>query len=61
MNGITDFTAEECRSKAEAKLALADRGGAAREILLADAAAWLILADHVDFIEAAMAARRGLH
>jgi hypothetical protein len=56
MNEITPFTSEECRMKAEAKLALADRGGAARESLLADAEAWLILADHLDFIATALAA-----
>jgi hypothetical protein len=62
MNGITDFTSQECRLKAEAKLALADRGGPARETLLADASAWLLLAAHVDFIDSAMAAaRRKLH
>lgn len=62
MNGITDFTSAECRSKAEARLALADRGGPARENLLADVEAWLLLADHVDLIEIATAViRRRLH
>ena len=48
---------------AEAKLALAERGGAARERMLIDAGAWMLLADHLDFIEIAMtkARRRRLH
>jgi len=50
MNEITSLTSTECRAKAEAKLALADRGGAARDQLLVDAEAWLILADHLDFV-----------
>jgi hypothetical protein len=62
MNGITDLTSAECRLNAEAKLALAERSGAAREALLADAQAWLLLADYVGFVESVMAAtRRSLH
>jgi hypothetical protein len=53
---------EQCRSRAEAKLALADRGGAARVNLLTDAEAWLLLADRLEYIEAGLAAhRRKLH
>jgi hypothetical protein len=59
---ITDFNSTECRLKAKAKIDLADRGGAMRDKLLADAAGWLLLADHLDFIEAAMSVRwRTLH
>jgi hypothetical protein len=60
---FTDFSSAECRSKAEAKLAMAERGGAVREQMLADAAAWMLLADHLDFIEIAVTAtrRRRLH
>jgi hypothetical protein len=60
---LTDFSAAECRSKAEANFALAERGGAAREQMLVDAEGWIVLADHLDFIETAMAAarRRRLH
>jgi hypothetical protein len=60
---FTDFGPADCRTMAEAKLALAERGGAAREVLLSDAAALLLLADHLDFIDTAMAAarRRRLH
>jgi len=60
---FTDFSSAECRSKAEAKLALAERGGAAREQMLVDAGAWMLLADHLDLIEIAMttARRRRLH
>jgi hypothetical protein len=60
---FTDFSSAECRSKAEAKLALAERGGAAREQMLVDAEAWILLADHLDFIETVltMARRRRLH
>jgi hypothetical protein len=63
MDKIAPFTSEECRMKAEARLALADRGGAARESLLVDAEAWLILADHLDFIATSLAAMasRKLH
>ena len=43
---------------AEAKLALAEGGGAARKVLLCDAAALLLLADHLDFIEIAVTAAR---
>jgi hypothetical protein len=59
----TDFSSAECRSKAAAKLDAAERGDATREQLLADAAGWLVLADHLDFIEVAMATarRRSLH
>jgi hypothetical protein len=59
----TDFGSADCRSMAEAKFALAERGGAAREVLLSDAAAFLLLADHLDFIEIAMTAprKRRLH
>ena len=59
---FTDFTAVECRLKAEEKLALAERGGATREVLLADAAAWLLLAERLEDIEAvlARAGKRGL-
>jgi hypothetical protein len=58
----TDFSSAECRSKAAEKLD-AERGDATREQLLADAAGWLVLADHLDFIEVAMATarRRSLH
>jgi hypothetical protein len=55
---FTDFSPFDCRSMAEAKLALAERGGAARELLLSDAAALLLLADHLDFIDSALAAHR---
>jgi hypothetical protein len=60
---FTDFSSAECRSKAEAKLALAERSGATREQMLSDAEAWMLLADRLDFIEAAMtiARRRRLH
>jgi hypothetical protein len=59
---FTDFSPVECRLKAEAKLALADRGGAEREGLLADADAWLLLADRLEYVEAGLAAyRRRLH
>jgi hypothetical protein len=51
-----DFGSAECRLKAEAALALAERGGAAREQLLVDAARWLLLADHLDFIDISLAA-----
>jgi hypothetical protein len=49
----TDFSSAECRLKAETNLDLAARGGAMREQLLVDAAGWLLLADHLDFIECA--------
>jgi hypothetical protein len=60
---FTDFSAPECRSKAEANYALAERGGAAREQMLVDAKGWMVLADHLDFIEIARATawRRRLH
>jgi hypothetical protein len=62
MNELTPFSAAECRLKAEAKLALADRGGWLRERLLADAEAWLQLADRLEYIEIGLAAvRRRLH
>jgi hypothetical protein len=62
MNEVSLFSSEHRRSKAEAKLALADRGGAEREILLADACAWLQLADRLEYIETGLAAyRRKLH
>lgn len=59
----TDFSSTECRSQAAAKLDAAGRDDVTREQLLADAAGWLVLADHLDFIEAAMATarRRSLH
>jgi hypothetical protein len=50
MNEVTLFTPAQCRSKAEAKLALADRDEAARETLVADAEAWLLLADRLEDI-----------
>jgi hypothetical protein len=49
---------DDCRSMAEAKLTLAERDGAAREVLLFDARALLLLADHLDFIEIDLAAAR---
>jgi hypothetical protein len=55
---FTDFSSAECRSKAEANLALAERGGAARKQMLVNAEGWMLLADHLDFIEAACAAAR---
>jgi hypothetical protein len=55
---FTDFGPADCRSMAEAKLALAEGGGAARKVLLCDAAALLLLADHLDFIEIAVTAAR---
>jgi hypothetical protein len=55
---ITDFSSAECRSKAEANLALAERGGTAREQRLVDAEAWMLLADHLDFIGTALASDR---
>jgi hypothetical protein len=60
---FTDFSSTECRAMAEAKLALAERGGAARNQMLVDADAWMLLADHLDFIDIAMtkARRRRLH
>jgi hypothetical protein len=60
---LTDFSSAECRSKAEAIFAVAERGGPAREQMLVDAEGWMILADHLDFVEIAMAAsrRRSLH
>jgi hypothetical protein len=62
MNEITLFTPDQCRSKAEAKLALADRGGTQRAGLLDDAAAWLLLADRLECIEAGLVVlRRGLN
>jgi hypothetical protein len=62
MNDVTLFSPHECRLKAEAKLALADRGGDARETLLADAEAWLQLADRLERIDAGLATyRRRLH
>jgi hypothetical protein len=60
---FTDLSSAECRSKAEANFALAERGGAAREQVLIDAKGWMLLADHLDFIETVKAAarRRRLH
>jgi hypothetical protein len=53
---FTDFGSAECRAIAEATLALAERGGLEREQRLVDAARWLLLADHLDFIEICMTA-----
>jgi hypothetical protein len=53
---FTDYSAAECRSKAEASLTRADRGGAGREQMLVDAAGWMLLADHLDFIAIAATA-----
>jgi hypothetical protein len=60
---FTDFSSAQCRSKAEVNLALAERGGAARKQMLVNAEGWMLLADHLDFIETAAAAawQRGLH
>jgi hypothetical protein len=59
---FTEFTSAECRSKADANLAQAERGGPAREQMLADAAAWMLLADRLDSVESALAEwRRSLH
>jgi hypothetical protein len=55
---ITDFSSAECRSNAEVTLALADRGGTAREQRLVDAEVWMLLADHLDFIKTALASDR---
>ncbi len=47
---------------AEANLALAERGGAARDQMLVDAERWMLLADHLDFIDIALTrTRRKLH
>jgi hypothetical protein len=57
-----DFGSAEFRLKAEAILALAERGGAAREQLLVEAARWMLLADRLDFLETSLAAAaRRLH
>jgi hypothetical protein len=60
---FTDLSSAECRSKAEANFALAERGGLSREQMLIDAKGWMVLADHLDFIETTIAAarRRRLH
>jgi hypothetical protein len=60
---LTDFNSAECRLKAEAKFALAERGGPDREQMLVDAEGWMLLADHLDFVEIAVAAawKRSLH
>jgi hypothetical protein len=55
---LTDFSSTECRAKGEAKLALAERGGAAREQMLVDAEAWMLLADQLDYIEIALTRTR---
>ena len=55
MNEVTLFTPEQCRAKAATKLALADGGGANRESLLDDAAAWLLLADRLECADARLA------
>jgi hypothetical protein len=54
---FTGFSSAECRLKAKANFDLADRNGAMREQLLADATGWLLLADHLDFVEAAISMR----
>jgi hypothetical protein len=59
MNEFTLFSSGECRLKAEAKLALADRGGDARQGHLTDAAAWSWLADQLDLC--AIEARGRMH
>jgi hypothetical protein len=59
---FTDFGSAECRQRAEAALALAERGGAEREQRLVDAAQWMLLADRLDFLEIRLAAAgRRLH
>jgi hypothetical protein len=55
---FTDFSSAECRLRAEANLARVERGCATREQMVVDAAGWMLLADHLDFIEIAMAAAR---
>jgi hypothetical protein len=55
---FTDFSSAECRSKAEAIFAVAERGGAGRQQMLIDAKGWMLLADHLDFIDTAMAKAR---
>jgi hypothetical protein len=55
---FTDLSSAECRSKAEANLALADRGGTGREQRLVDAEGWMLLADHLDYVETALASDR---
>ena len=47
----TDFTWAECRAKAKYYLELAERDGTLREQLRCDAAGWLLLAEHLYFIE----------
>jgi hypothetical protein len=59
---FADFCPTECRVMAEANLALAERGGAARDQMLVDAERWMLLADHLDFIDIALTrTRRKLH
>jgi hypothetical protein len=53
---FSNFGSAECRAIAEATLAMAERGGVEREQRLVDAARWLLLADHLDFIEISLAA-----
>jgi hypothetical protein len=55
---FTDVSSDECRSRAEASFALAERGGAAREHMLIDGERWMLLADHLAFVETAMAGAR---
>jgi len=55
---FSQFGPAECRLNAEAKLALADRGGDRRESLLTEAEAWTLLADRLEAIEAVLAAYR---
>jgi hypothetical protein len=57
---FTNFSSAECRLRAEANLARAKCGGAAGEQMLVDAAGWMLLADHLDFIELATTAAQRL-
>jgi hypothetical protein len=59
MELFTSLTPAECRLKAETNLALADRDGLRRESLLADAGAWMLLAERLEWLEAALAVYRG--
>jgi hypothetical protein len=43
---------------ANAIFAVAERGGAGRLQMLIDAKGWMLLADHLDFIDTAMAKAR---
>jgi hypothetical protein len=54
MSEITIFTPAQCRLKAGAKRTLAVRDGFSRDSFLADADAWVSLAERLDHIEAVL-------